>query len=113
MKPTSARASTSAKAAADKMVGKQLPGVLAALAVMLAGFWLADQIGHAILAAQGLTARRGDATLGIGGAIAARSQSTLTQSAPNRAAVAKTARGLGAASMRANGRAARLARSLS
>lgn len=34
---------------------KQLPGVLAAFAVMLAGFWLADQIGHAILAAQGLT----------------------------------------------------------
>ncbi|MDP2318457.1 MAG: putative sulfate exporter family transporter [Acidobacteriota bacterium] len=35
--------------------GKQLPGVVAALAVMLAGFWLADQIGQAILAAQGLT----------------------------------------------------------
>ena len=34
---------------------KQAPGVLAALVVMLAGFWLADQIGHAILAAQGLT----------------------------------------------------------
>ena len=34
---------------------KQLPGVLAAFVVMLAGFWLADQIGHAILAAQGLT----------------------------------------------------------
>ncbi len=34
---------------------KNLPGVLAAVAVMLAGFWLADRIGHAILAAQGLT----------------------------------------------------------
>jgi uncharacterized integral membrane protein (TIGR00698 family) len=34
---------------------KNLPGVLAAFVVMLAGFWLADQIGHAILAAQGLT----------------------------------------------------------
>ena len=34
---------------------KQVPGVLAAFVVMLAGFWLADQIGHAILAAQGLT----------------------------------------------------------
>ena len=34
---------------------KHIPGVLAAFAVMLAGFWLADQIGHAILAAQGLT----------------------------------------------------------
>jgi uncharacterized integral membrane protein (TIGR00698 family) len=34
---------------------KQAPGVLAAFVVMLAGFWLADQIGHAILAAQGLT----------------------------------------------------------
>ena len=33
----------------------QAPGVLAAFVVMLAGFWLADQIGHAILAAQGLT----------------------------------------------------------
>jgi uncharacterized integral membrane protein (TIGR00698 family) len=32
-----------------------LPGILAALAVMVAGFWLADLIGHAILAAQGLT----------------------------------------------------------
>jgi uncharacterized integral membrane protein (TIGR00698 family) len=32
-----------------------IPGVLAAVVVMLAGFWLADQIGHAILAAQGLT----------------------------------------------------------
>ena len=32
-----------------------MPGVLAAGAVMLAGFWLADRIGHAILAAQGLT----------------------------------------------------------
>lgn len=31
-----------------------LPGVLAAVVVMLAGFWLADAIGHAILAAQGL-----------------------------------------------------------
>ena len=55
MKPTFATASTSAKATADKTVGKQLPGVLAALVVMLAGFWLADQIGHAILSAQGLT----------------------------------------------------------
>ena len=34
---------------------KNIPGVLAALAVMLAGFWLADRIGHAILAAQGLS----------------------------------------------------------
>ena len=34
---------------------RQMPGVLAALVVMLAGFWLADQIGHAILAAQGFT----------------------------------------------------------
>src|SRR6185503_16149297 len=34
---------------------KLIPGVLAAFVVMLAGFWLADQIGHAILAAQGLT----------------------------------------------------------
>ncbi|HYB94257.1 MAG TPA: putative sulfate exporter family transporter [Vicinamibacterales bacterium] len=33
---------------------KQLPGVAAALAVMLAGFWLADRIGEGILAAQGL-----------------------------------------------------------
>ena len=32
-----------------------LPGVGAALAVMMAGFWLADVIGRAILAAQGLT----------------------------------------------------------
>jgi uncharacterized integral membrane protein (TIGR00698 family) len=32
-----------------------LPGILASFVVMLAGFWLADQIGHAILAAQGLT----------------------------------------------------------
>ena len=55
MKPTFAQASTSAKATADKTVGKQLPGVLAALVVMLAGFWLANQIGHAILATQGLT----------------------------------------------------------
>ena len=36
-------------------VGRQSPGVLAAVVVMLAGFWLADQIGHAILSAQGLT----------------------------------------------------------
>jgi uncharacterized integral membrane protein (TIGR00698 family) len=35
--------------------GKNLPGVLAGFVVMLAGFWLADQIGHAILSAQGLT----------------------------------------------------------
>ena len=34
---------------------RQLPGILAAFVVMLAGFWLADRIGHAILAAQGLT----------------------------------------------------------
>ena len=34
---------------------KQLPGILAAFVVMLAGFWLADRIGQAILAAQGLT----------------------------------------------------------
>lgn len=32
-----------------------LPGILAALAVMLVGFWLADVIGQAILAAQGLS----------------------------------------------------------
>lgn len=36
-------------------VGKQLPGIIAAFIVMLAGFWLADRIGQAILAAQGLT----------------------------------------------------------
>ena len=34
---------------------RNLPGGIAALAVMLAGFWLADRIGHAILAAQGLS----------------------------------------------------------
>jgi len=34
---------------------KYLPGVLAAVVVMLAGFWLADVIGQQILAAQGLT----------------------------------------------------------
>jgi len=34
---------------------KQIPGVVAAFIVMLAGFWLADRIGQAILAAQGLT----------------------------------------------------------
>jgi uncharacterized integral membrane protein (TIGR00698 family) len=34
---------------------KQLPGVLAAFVVMLAGFWLADRIGQQILAMQGLT----------------------------------------------------------
>jgi len=34
---------------------KNLPGIVAALAVMLAGFWLADLIGQAILAAQGLS----------------------------------------------------------
>ncbi len=45
MKPTFATASA----------GKQLPGILAALVVMLASFWLAERIGHAILAAQGLT----------------------------------------------------------
>ena len=32
-----------------------VPGVVAALAVMLAGFWLADVLGHALLAAQGLS----------------------------------------------------------
>ncbi len=32
-----------------------VPGVLAALAVMLAGFWLADQLGHTLLAMQGLS----------------------------------------------------------
>ena len=32
-----------------------IPGVAAALVVMVSGFWLADQIGHAILAAQGLS----------------------------------------------------------
>jgi len=32
-----------------------IPGVVGALLVMQSGFWLADQIGHAILAAQGLT----------------------------------------------------------
>jgi uncharacterized integral membrane protein (TIGR00698 family) len=37
------------------MSTRVIPGVLAALAVMVLGFWLADQIGHAILAAQGLT----------------------------------------------------------
>ncbi|HEX6161799.1 MAG TPA: putative sulfate exporter family transporter [Vicinamibacterales bacterium] len=34
---------------------KYVPGVAAAVAVMFAGFWLADLIGHQILAAQGLT----------------------------------------------------------
>ena len=34
---------------------KNVPGILAAFIVMLAGFWLAEQIGHAILSAQGLT----------------------------------------------------------
>src|SRR5215212_8554589 len=34
---------------------KNLPGIAAAFVVMLAGFWLADRIGQAILAAQGLT----------------------------------------------------------
>ncbi|MCA1583625.1 MAG: putative sulfate exporter family transporter [Acidobacteria bacterium] len=33
-----------------------LPGLAAAVGVMLAGFWLADMIGRAILAAQGLSA---------------------------------------------------------
>jgi uncharacterized integral membrane protein (TIGR00698 family) len=41
--------------AAKVSAGNQLPGVLAAFVVMLAGFWLADRIGQAILAAQGLT----------------------------------------------------------
>jgi uncharacterized integral membrane protein (TIGR00698 family) len=34
---------------------KNVPGVLTAVVVMLAGFWLADLIGQQILAAQGLT----------------------------------------------------------
>ena len=34
---------------------KLLPGVISAVLVMLAGFWLADLIGQLILAAQGLT----------------------------------------------------------
>ena len=34
---------------------RQLPGVVAAFVVMLAGFWLGDVIGQQILAAQGLT----------------------------------------------------------
>jgi uncharacterized integral membrane protein (TIGR00698 family) len=45
LKPTSATAT----------VGKQIPGVLAAFVVMLAGFWLADRLGQRILALQGLT----------------------------------------------------------
>jgi uncharacterized integral membrane protein (TIGR00698 family) len=36
-------------------VTKNIPGVLAALAVMLVGFWLADAMGAVILAAQGLS----------------------------------------------------------
>jgi uncharacterized integral membrane protein (TIGR00698 family) len=36
-------------------VAKNLPGGIAALAVMLGGFWIADRLGHAILAAQGLS----------------------------------------------------------
>lgn len=36
-------------------MAKNLPGGIAALAVMLAGFWLADRIGHAVLAVQGLS----------------------------------------------------------
>ena len=40
---------------ATASLGKQLPGILAAVVVMLASFWLAERIGHAILAAQGLT----------------------------------------------------------
>jgi len=63
LKPTFGKASASAKATADKTadqtadqtVVRQLPGVLAAFVVMLAGFWLADRIGQAILAAQGLS----------------------------------------------------------
>ena len=42
-------------ASAKATLGQQLPGVLASLAVMLAGFWLADLIGQGILASQGLT----------------------------------------------------------
>lgn len=34
---------------------KNLPGLVAAVAVMVVGFWLADRIGGAILAAQGLS----------------------------------------------------------
>ena len=34
---------------------KYVPGVVAAIVVMLAGFWLADLIGQQLLAAQGLT----------------------------------------------------------
>ena len=34
--------------------GSQIPGLLAALVVMLAGFWLANVIGQQILAAQGI-----------------------------------------------------------
>jgi uncharacterized integral membrane protein (TIGR00698 family) len=37
------------------MNSRAIPGILAALVVMLIGFWLADQIGHALLHAQGLT----------------------------------------------------------
>jgi uncharacterized integral membrane protein (TIGR00698 family) len=33
----------------------QAPGILAAVVVMLGGFWLAEQLGSAILSAQGLT----------------------------------------------------------
>jgi len=36
-------------------VKRNLPGVIAAAAVMVAGFWLADQLGRAILTSQGLT----------------------------------------------------------
>jgi uncharacterized integral membrane protein (TIGR00698 family) len=36
-------------------VTRNIPGVLAAVGVMVVGFWLADQIGQAILAAQGLS----------------------------------------------------------
>jgi uncharacterized integral membrane protein (TIGR00698 family) len=32
-----------------------LPGIVVSVAVMMAGFWLADVIGHSILAARGLT----------------------------------------------------------
>jgi uncharacterized integral membrane protein (TIGR00698 family) len=37
------------------VVALSIPGILAALAVMMLGFWLADVIGRAILSAQGLT----------------------------------------------------------
>ena len=50
--PGSARASSAVTPPGSWL---QVPGVLAAFIVMLAGFWLADLIGQRILAAQGLT----------------------------------------------------------